>query len=255
MPVGRIGIGVAADGARVQESARKAGIDSRVIFYAKPGLLDAGHDFGIEEGDEPWKMLVGDLYAGKIDAAVRGTLPSGVTLRVLREAAGVDHLERAALLEDGKGRRFLLAPVGIDEGWTVVDRVAIARRTKDLAGILGLEGGVAILSGGRLSDAGRHPRVDESLAQAELVARLTGFPHFEILIEDAAEECSVIIAPDGISGNLVFRTLALLGCGQGHGAPVLNIDRIFIDTSRASPSYANAIRLAEFLVRSQKKRF
>ncbi|MDH7510488.1 MAG: methanogenesis marker protein Mmp4/MtxX [Methanolinea sp.] len=255
MPVGRIGIGVAADGARVQESARKAGIDSRVIFYSKPGLLDSRGGLEIEEDDEPWNVLVRDLYAGTIDAAVRGTLPSGTTLRALREAAGVDHLERAALLEDGKGRRFLLAPVGIDEGWTVVDRVAIARRAKDLAGILGLDGDVAILSGGRLSDAGRHPRVDESLAQAELVARLTGFPHFEILIEDAAEECSVIIAPDGISGNLVFRTLALLGCGQGHGAPVLNIDRIFIDTSRASPGYANAIRLAEFLVKGEKKRY
>lgn len=255
MPVGRIGIGVAADSARVQESARKAGINSRVIFYAKPGLLEPGGDAEINEDDEPWRVLVGDLYAGRIDAAVRGTLPSGATLRVLKETAGVDHLERAALLEDGKGRRFLLAPVGIDEGWTVVDRVTIARKTKDLAGILGLGGEVAILSGGRLSDAGRHPRVDESLAQAELVARLTGFPHFEILIENAAEECSVIIAPDGISGNLVFRTLALLGCGQGHGAPVLNIDRIFIDTSRASPSYANAIRLAEFLVKRQKTRF
>jgi putative methanogen marker protein 4 len=255
MPVGRIGIGVAADGARVQDSARKAGIDSHVIFYSKPGLLDAGRDLEIVEDGEPWKVLVEDLYTGKIDAAVRGTLPSGATLRALREAAGVDHLERAALLEDGKGHRFLLAPVGIDEGWTVVDRVAIARRTKELAAILGLDGEVAILSGGRLSDAGRHPRVDESLAQAELIARLTGFPHFEILIEDAAEKCSVIIAPDGICGNLVFRTLALLGCGHGHGAPVLNIDRIFIDTSRASPGYTNAIRLAEFLVKGRKTRY
>jgi len=252
MPVGRIGIGVSADAFKIKESVERAGIDSRVTLYAPPGLPGLPGDFAVAESEKPWEMLARDLYAGKIDAAVRGTLPSVAALQALKEAACVDHLERAALLEDGKGRKFLLAPVGIDEGWTVVDRVAIARRAGELATRLGLGKGVAILSGGRLSDAGRHPRVDESLAQAELVARLTGFPHFEILIEDAAETCSVIIAPDGICGNLVFRTLALLGCGHGHGAPVMNIDRVFIDTSRASPDYANALRLAEFSRRGTK---
>jgi len=253
MPVGRIGIGVFADAPKVEESVERAGIDSRVVLYARPELPDITGKFAVAESEEPWETLVRDLYSGEIDAAVRGTLPSGAALRALKIVAGVDRLERAALLEDGRGRKFLLAPVGIDGGWTVADRVEIARRAEKLATRLGLRKGVAILSGGRLSDAGRHPRVDESLAQAELIARLTGFPHFEILIEDAAEECSVIVAPDGICGNLIFRTLALLGCGHGHGAPVMNIDRIFIDTSRASPDYANALRLAEFLATGRKK--
>jgi len=102
-------------------------------------------------------MLARDLYAGNIDAAVRGTLPSGATLRALKEAAGVDHLERAALLEDGKGRKFLLAPVGIDEGWTVLDRVAIARRAGELAMRLGLGKGVAILCGREVFRCGEAP--------------------------------------------------------------------------------------------------
>jgi predicted methyltransferase MtxX (methanogen marker protein 4) len=48
---------------------------------------------------------------------------------------------------------------------------------------------------------------------------------------------------------LIFRTLTFLGSGQGHGAPVVNIDKIFVDTSRASPDYANAIRLAESMLK------
>ncbi|MDD1717629.1 MAG: phosphotransacetylase, partial [Methanoregulaceae archaeon] len=51
-----------------------------------------------------------------------------------------------------------------------------------------------------------------------------------------------------ISGNLIFRTLVFLGAGKGHGAPVINIDKIFVDTSRASPDYTNAILLAEKLL-------
>ena len=85
-------------------------------------------------------------------------------------------------------------------------------------------------------------------AEAELVAKLSGSFHCEILIEDAVESCGLIIAPDGISGNLIFRTLTFLGAGHGHGAPVLNISRIFVDSSRASPDYTNALMLAAALL-------
>jgi len=86
------------------------------------------------------------------------------------------------------------------------------------------------------------------MADAELVAKLGNAVHCEILIEDAVKTCGIIIAPDGISGNLVFRTLAFLGAGHGHGAPVVNIAKIFVDTSRAQKDYANALMLAAALL-------
>jgi putative methanogen marker protein 4 len=193
--------------------------------------------------------MIADLMSGRIDAAVRGTLPANHTLSVLRRANSVSRLERAAVLETAQGKKFLLAPVGVDEGWSVQEKIEIARKAQELATRLGVSRNIGILSGGRAGDIGRHVMVDRSLADAELVARMTGGIHYEILIEDAIRECGVIIAPDGISGNLIFRTLIFLGSGHGHGAPVLNISRIFVDTSRATPDYANAIRLAEFLLK------
>jgi predicted methyltransferase MtxX (methanogen marker protein 4) len=138
--------------------------------------------------------------------------------------------------------------VGIDEGWTVADKLELIRKGRTIARRFGLPEKVGVLSGGRLGDLGRHERVDRSMADAELVVRLSGAVHCEILIEDAVESCGLIIAPDGISGNLVFRTLAFLGAGFGHGAPVVNIDRIFVDTSRAQPDYTNALLLAASLL-------
>ncbi len=82
------------------------------------------------------------------------------------------------------------------------------------------------------------------MADAELVARITGARHYEILIEDAIAECGLIIAPDGITGNLIFRTLLFVGKGASHGAPVVNIPGIFVDTSRVNPDYSNALNLA-----------
>ncbi|MCX6682801.1 MAG: methanogenesis marker protein Mmp4/MtxX [Methanoregula sp.] len=248
----RIGIGIGDDAGKVIASARA--VSDRVIVscYCRPATggreKAPGDPIKIVNHAEPHEALVADLMSGSIDAAVRGTLPANQTLSALKRAAGVDHLERIALLETVDGNRFLLAPVGVDEGWTVAEKLVLIEKGKQIAKRFGLLQEVGILSGGRFGDVGRHQQVDASMADAELVARLSGARHYEILIEDAVKTCGVIIAPDGISGNLIFRTLVFLGGGHGHGAPVLNIGKIFVDTSRASPDYTNALLLAASLL-------
>jgi len=250
-PVKRVGIGIEKDPGKVLESAGAVGGRCEVFCYCRPGIVTAKpveKSVHIVESDNPGQAMVDDLMAGTIDAAVRGTLPANATLKALKLAEGVDHLERIALLETAGGKKFLLTPVGVDEGWTVPEKLGLIRKGKDIARKFGLPEKVGVLSGGRLGDVGRHPQVDASMAEAELVARLSGSERCEILIEDAVESCGLIIAPDGISGNLIFRTLAFLGNGYGHGAPVVNIRRIFVDTSRASPNYSNALLLAASLL-------
>lgn len=250
-PVRRIGIGIAEDQEKVIQSANHVSGTFEIICYCSHGIIDkkmVGNGVNIAEHPHPEQALVDDLMAGRIDAAVRGTLPANATLKALKKAAGVDHLERIALLETVTGKKFLLAPVGVDEGWTVSEKLELIKKGRIIAKKFGLPEKVGILSGGRLGDIGRHPRVDASIADAEEVAHLGNATHCEILIEDAVETCGLIIAPDGISGNLVFRTLVFLGGGQGHGAPVVNISRIFVDSSRASPNYAKMLLLAASLL-------
>jgi putative methanogen marker protein 4 len=247
----RIGIGIAEDPEKVIASAGEVSGPFETVCYCRPGVADkntARKNVHFIEHPHPEQALVDDLVTGKIDAAVRGTLPSNSTLKALKKAMGVDHLERIALLETVHGKKFLLTPVGVDEGWTVAEKLELIQKGRVIAKKFGLPEKTCILSGGRLGDIGRHPQVDASMAEAELVARLGNATHCEILIEDAIETCGLIIAPDGISGNLIFRTLTFLGGGHGHGAPVVNISRIFVDSSRASPNYANALLLAASLL-------
>jgi putative methanogen marker protein 4 len=249
MPV-TIGLGAAADYEKIRESV--AGVDDRasVVCFAPRGSGQLLEDLcTVVESDDPGRALVSALVAGEIDAAVRGTLPASSTLTALKQACGVTDLVRIALLETADGRLFFFAPVGVDEGWTVSQKIDLVERGRELARKFGLSERVSVLSGGRYGDIGRHPVVDRTLADAELVARLTGAEHTEILVEDAVRHSGVIVAPDGISGNLMFRTLTFLGGGVGHGAPVVNIDRIFVDTSRASPNYTKAILLAGLLLK------
>ena len=249
--VKRVGIGIGDDAEKVIESACRVSGKFEVFCYCLPGTVHAvpaSAGVKVREHPTPELALVSDLMSGAIDAAVRGTLPASSTLKALKKAAGVDHLERIALLETVHGKRFLFAPVGVDEGWTVDAKLELIKKGRVIAKKFHLPEKVGVLSGGRLGDIGRHDLVDRSLADAELVARLGNAQHYEILIEDAVETCGLIIAPDGISGNLAFRTLTFLGGGHGHGAPVVNIDRIFVDTSRASPDYTNALLLAVSLL-------
>lgn len=249
--VKRVGIGIFEDPEKVIGSAVAVCTSIEVYCYCRPGIVKtrpSEKTIHILESAHPEQAMIDDLMNGSIDAAVRGTLPANATLKALKLAEGVDHLERIALLETAGGKKFLLTPVGVDEGWTVPEKLELIRKGKVIAKKFGLPEKTGILSGGRLGDIGRHKQVDASMAEAELVAKLSGSEHCEILIEDAIQSCGLIIAPDGISGNLIFRTLTFLGNGYGHGAPVVNIRRIFVDSSRASPNYSNALLLAASLL-------
>ena len=243
-----VGIGAGTDINKIIASIRSVADRVEVSCYCREAPENAG-DIRFVTAERPETILIQDLMHDRIAAAVRGTLSAHSTLTALKIACNVEHLERIALLETPRGIRFLLAPVGVDEGWTVSQKIALINKGRLIAQKFGISDRVAVLSGGRLGDVGRHERVDQSLAQAELLARVGDAEHHEILIEDAVKTCGVIIAPDGISGNLIFRTLVLVCGGKGHGAPVVNIRKIFVDTSRASEDYTNALLLAASLAK------
>ena len=106
-----------------------------------------------------------------------------------------------------------------------------------------------------MEDFGRSGLIDESLQAGKklfYMAKDEGFnvSHNGILIEEAYKDSNVIIAPNGIVGNLLFRTLNFLGNARSFGAPVLNLDDVFIDTSRSKDDYTDSIMMASALSRN-----
>jgi len=250
----RVGIGI-ADGTASKsmvsdiEGARQ--FADVVLIGDEKELSATGTDLEIIHSDKPEVELVDRLVDGRIDAAVRGTLGATKTLGYLKSVLGVSRLERLALLTTADGVPFFLVPVGIDEGNSVPDRVDLVSKSVNAIRRFGITEQVAVLSGGRFEDAGRSEIVDKSLADGEVVAeRLCELgidaKHYGILIEDAIGGANVIVAPDGITGNLIFRTLVFLGGGGGFGAPVL-ADLVFVDTSRVKVKFSDAIMLASAL--------
>ena len=185
------------------------------------------------------------------DAFVRGSLGASIVMAEIKHK--YENIYRAALLEVD-GNKFFLAPVGIDEGDLLSQKIQIIKLATELLPKMGMVPKIAVLSGGRAEDVGRSSKIDESIAQGEILSRITRnkyiVKHYYILIENAiADHANFILAPDGISGNLIFRSLIFLGSGKSHGALTLGIKEILVDTSRSQnvEGYIRALKFAKSL--------
>jgi putative methanogen marker protein 4 len=231
------------------------GADAYVDLVLISGsAIEVSHlQFDLIVSDRPEEKIVDLLMDGEVDGAVRGSLPASETLGYLKARAGLKSLARVALLKSKGNDPFLFAPVGIDEGEGKDARLKLIENGIWILESFGVDVKVGILSGGRLGDIGRSKRVDDTLEEGEALADVIsdmGYHavHHEILIEDAVGESNLIIAPDGISGNLIFRTLTFLGGGSAWGAPVHHeLGKIFVDTSRAGGSYLGSVKFAAAL--------
>lgn len=207
---------------------------------------------------EDAKLLCEDLKARKICAAVRGTLSSSDILPFIRSTYGVSKVLRVAFLSTSRGKPFLLAPVGIDEGNSLEERLEIMRQGVKFLRCLGVTPSISVLSKGRQEDGARGEEIARSLREGEQLtemARSEGLSarHDHILVEKAAEETDFVMAPDGVIGNLIFRSLYFLGGGAAWGAPVVNIGRVFVDTSRDKRTYLDSIALAAALCHARER--
>ncbi|WP_423792703.1 methanogenesis marker protein Mmp4/MtxX [Methanocaldococcus indicus] len=199
-----------------------------------------------------YKELIDSLLNKEISGAVRGSLPSKTVL-YLREKIGKFY--RASILKNPfyKDEIFLLSPVGIDEisenkEERIKDKINIVKYSSNFLNSLNITPKIGLLSGGRLDDLGRGKVIDKTILEAERIKneiKDLNIVHKGILIEEyLREKCNVIIAIDGITGNLIFRCLALIFNLEGYGAIILNKKVNFIDTSRNGnwKRYYNAVK-------------
>ena len=210
----------------------------------------------------------------EIDAVIRGSLKASKVIKAIKEFKSDKTINRTTYIntEDEEGfsnnYEFLLAPVGIDEGKNIEEKIILAVQAADFIQYLGKKPKIAVLAEGRKDDLGRSERIDESLISSdELTNRLIetfkeldnfdndsdeisknySIKNYYILLEQAIEDgYNIILANDGIFGNIMFRTLVLLDKWPSYGAVTLGIDEIFIDTSRDQTveGYVRSLKLA-----------
>ena len=201
---------------------------------------------------ESEKELSSMLLNKNVDGAVRGSLSSTKILSFLRKEY-IQKIYRASLLELNK-HKFLLAPVGVYEVNNLQDKLKIIELGTEFLSKLGIEPKIGIISGTRPETHGIDPKVDYFIEESvDLVENVKNkFFIKEYLLDDAIQDnANIILAPDGISGNLIFRSLVFLGTTKSYGAVSLGMDEIFIDTSRSQTveGYKRALELSHYLAK------
>lgn len=190
-----------------------------------------------------------DLHSGRLDAGVRGVLSSSDMLKAVRSRYAIDTVMRTAVLASSEGKAFMLAPVGIDEGRTRAERLDLVRATIAYFHPAGWRPNIGVLSSGRPEDTDRGEDIHRSLEDGRDITKTLvedGFQaeHHHILVEKAVRESDLVVAPDGVVGNLMFRTLHFVGSGRAFGAPIVNLPAVFVDTSRAKADFVEPVLLA-----------
>ena len=200
----------------------------------------------VDNDDEIIKAILDE----NIDAVVRGSLPASSVIKHLKNE--FKDISRATYI-NGNDMEFLLTPVGIDEGESIEDKLKIAMQCGEFLESQSKKPKIAVMASGRKGDYGRSEEISKSIDDSEKLTQMikdnTNFEvvnHY-ILIEQAIKDkCNVIIAPDGIIGNIIFRTLVLVNSWPSCGAITFGIDGIYIDTSRDqnTEGYLRSLKLA-----------
>lgn len=221
---------------------------SKILFFGEQKAISkilnesttSKGNFEFIESNEPEKDIINYLKQNTINAVIRGNLSSSKFLMHLKNRLNVSEINRLALLESFNSKQFFFGPVGIDECNDYQKKINFIENAIIFFKSLGIEPKISILSGGRLGDTGRDAYVDKTINIAkQLILHFKdkypklNIKHDEILIEASLKNKSnLIIAPDGISGNLIYRTLVHLGGGKAYGAIYLGLGSTIIDTSR-----------------------
>ena len=223
--------------------------DNKNILNAIDTFDDRNIDFKLIYDDAE---LIDSILNPEIDAVIRGSLPASKVMKNLKSRFNDKFIFRATYIID-KDDEFLLTPVGIDEGNTIENKLKIAIECGNFLEEQQIKPKIAVLADGRKGDYGRSKRISESIDESEkltsLIKEKTSFnvKNYYILIEKAIEDkCNVIIAPNGIFGNVLFRSLVLINSWPSYGAVTFGLSDIYIDTSReqSKEGYVRAIELA-----------
>ena len=215
--------------------------------------------------------LIKAINNPNVDGVIRGSLSASNLIKSLKKANPNRPINRGTYIHSDD-YDFLILPVGIDEGQSISDKRILIKQAFEFILKLGKSPKIAILSSGRCNDYNRNPNVDLSLKESEDLEKIINedlssdvkfneidytVKNYYILIEQAInDKNNIIIAPDGIIGNYIFRILVLLCKWPSYGAVTLGIDEIYIDTSRnqSKEGYIRSLNLAYNLAKMKKNR-
>lgn len=176
---------------------------------------------------------------------IRGELKSSILLNIMKNKLNNNSYYRIATIITKK-KLLLIAPVGIDEGESIKEKVNFMIYGLKLLRKLNIKPKIGMFDNFTYKIIKKYKIIHNKINLKY---------NIKIFNKIIPAQCSsnYLIFSNGITGNLCFRTMTHLCNLDGMGAPMFfdikYKNTIFIDTSRTLNHYLNSIKLSIYLLR------
>ncbi len=206
--------------------------------------------------DQPHETLFNLLKEHNVAAIIRGqvsSVPFRDSFNSFYEGKVDPGDAFVSVLEDNEGRVILLSPVTNGRGWNNEDKILLINASVGLLTKLGIPVKIGILNYSREEELvhGKdflNKTYFEANELIDLFKEQYKIKNYGIDFDVAlAENCTIIIEQNGGTGNQVIRSLVFLEAIRNYGVPILNADRVIIESMRASEDFSDHLLLAAAL--------
>lgn len=267
-----VGFGLARGSKAILKSLRRAKKYADITLVG-PMSLKNEKGFRVIRDRNPERRLAAMLVNNEIDGIVRGTVDDFKTFEAYRNLIGMkmgQDTGELGLVQDAHGRQFFISQASNPYGWTREQKrrdcatvVRFMQHELDVKPVIGFITGVRQATYHRRKHArsGVQRQLNLTYEDAEYLAayfcrRGVKAKNYAIEIETALNQgCNVIVPPNGMVGNQIFRSLAFLGGGKLLMCPRINLAHPYEDNSRNETDFENHVRfLAAWITIRNRRR-
>lgn len=254
----KIGFGLAYPDKEILASLRKSKKYADIVLVG-PGVIAKIYGFKKIISDNPEKILPELLVKGEFDGIIRGTIDDFKTYENYQDLVGKEKTEgliELALLEDFHGRQFFLSDGSNPLGWTKEEKTKSCEGIIEFIKKLGAKPKIGAITGVRHETYKRRKDIRDGIIgilnktyeDAEemvkyFIQKGIEAKNYAIELNAAVEDgCNIIVPPNGMVGNQIFRALCLIGGGKILTCSRANLPHPYEDNSRCEKDFEPHIK-------------
>lgn len=240
----RVGIGILRDSSELRKSLKNGQEYADIVVIGKQKIKGFETIALGETAETDYaQALIKLLEEGKVDAIVRGQLKYGEFEKTFKAKYGyVKEFGMLALMQDLFGRQWFYASADpFDKSEVPEHKIDLIEKCAHYMKLLGIKPKIGILAGDFTFDRGESAWIDQTIHNGEYVVKVLQDEGYDIknyahLINEAVDDCNLIIFINGSQGNFVYRSLYQFGGALEMGCFVF-VPEAYVEGSRYHAKY------------------
>jgi len=264
-----IAFGLKEPDPKVLSSLKRSKKYASIILVGPPAIKKI-KDFKKIISKNPEEKIAKMLFNEEVEGIIRGTIDDFKTLETYHSLIGPEAAQKEielALLQDAFGRLFYISEGSNPRGWNRKEKMkGVIGVVEFMQKELGITPKIGFITGIRHETYQRKKKqtgwpmdyLKETYEDAEYGVRYfkkqsIEAKNYAIELNTAVEEgCNIIVPPNGMVGNQIFRAVVFLGKGKLISASRANLPHPYEDNSRNEKDFEDHVRWLVAWINSKK---